>query len=118
MQAMELVEREQMREDIPHFRAGDTIKVHARIIEGDKERLQVFEGVVIKRTGGAMRSSFTVRKISYGVGVERSFPTHSPLIDRIDVMTRGKVRRSRTYYLRGLRGKAARIKEIRPEAGA
>lgn len=118
MQAMELVEREQMREDIPHFRAGDTIKVHARIIEGDKERLQVFEGVVIKRTGGAMRSSFTVRKVSYGVGVERSFPTHSPLIDRIDVMTRGKVRRSRTYYLRGLRGKAARIKEIRPEAGA
>jgi len=78
MQAMELVEREQMREDIPHFRAGDTIKVHARIIEGDKERLQVFEGVVIKRTGGAMRSSFTVRKMSYGVGVERSFPTHSP----------------------------------------
>ncbi|MDO8446943.1 MAG: 50S ribosomal protein L19 [Deltaproteobacteria bacterium] len=118
MQAMELVEREQMREDIPHFRAGDTIKVHARIIEGDKERLQVFEGVVIKRTGGAMRSSFTVRKMSYGVGVERTFPTHSPMIDRIDVMTRGKVRRARTYYLRGLRGKAARIKEIRPEAGA
>ena len=118
MQAMELVEREQMREDIPHFTAGDTIKVHARIIEGDKERLQVFEGVVIKRTGGAMRSSFTVRKMSYGVGVERSFPTHSPMIDRIDVMTRGKVRRARTYYLRGLRGKAARIKEIRPEAGA
>src|SRR3990170_4777704 len=83
--------------------------------EGEKERLQVFEGVVMKRSGGAMRSSFTVRKISYGVGVERTFPTHSPMIDRIDVLTRGKVRRSRTYYLRGLTGKAARIKEIRPE---
>jgi len=118
MQAMELVEKEQMRQDIPVFRAGDTVKVHARVIEGEKERLQVFEGVVIRRKGGAMRSSFTVRKMSYGVGVERTFPTHSPMIDKIDVLTRGKVRRSRTYYLRGLTGKAARIKEIRPEAGA
>src|SRR3989304_2619109 len=113
MQAMELVEKEQMREDIPGFRAGDTIKVHARVIEGEKERLQVFEGIVIRRKGGAMSSSFTVRKVSYGVGVERTFPTHSPMIDRVDVMTIGKVRRSRTYYLRGLRGKAARIKEVR-----
>lgn len=115
MQAMELVEKEQMRQDIPHFKAGDTIKVHARVIEGEKERLQVFEGVVIRRTGGAMRSSFTVRKVSYGVGVERTFPTHSPMIDKVDVMTIGRVRRSRTYYLRGLRGKAARIKEVRRE---
>lgn len=116
MQPMELVEREQMREDIPHFKAGDTVKVHARVIEGEKERLQVFEGVVIRRKGGAMRSSFTVRKVSYGVGVERTFPTHSPMIDKVDVVTIGKVRRSRTYYLRGLRGKAARIKEKRAES--
>lgn len=118
MQPMELVEKEQMRQDIPDFRAGDTVKVHARVIEGEKERLQVFEGVVIKRKRGTMSSSFTVRKVSYGVGVERTFPTNSPMIDRIDVMTKGKVRRSRIYYLRGLRGKAARIKESRPEAGA
>lgn len=118
MQPMELVEKEQMRQDIPDFRAGDTVKVHARVIEGEKERLQVFEGVVIKRKRGTMSSSFTVRKVSYGVGVERTFPTNSPMIDRIDVMTKGKVRRSRIYYLRGLRGKAARIKESRPETGA
>lgn len=118
MQAMELVEKEQMREDIPDLKAGDTVKVHVRVIEGEKERLQVFEGVVMKRRGGGMRSSFTVRKVSYGIGVERTFPTHSPMIDKIDVISRGKVRRSRIYYLRGLTGKAARIKELRPETGA
>jgi large subunit ribosomal protein L19 len=118
MQPMELVEMEQMRLDIPDFKSGDTVKVHARIIEGDKERLQVFEGVVIRRKGGRMTSSFTVRKVSWGVGVERTFPTHSPMIDKVEVLTRGKVRRSRTYYLRGLKGKAARIKEIRAEVPA
>lgn len=115
MQAMELVQKEQMREDVPHFKAGDGVKVHARVVEGEKERLQVFEGVVLKRKGGTMSSSFTVRKVSYGVGVERTFPTHSPMIDRIEVLTVGKVRRSRTYYLRGLTGKAARIKEVRKD---
>ncbi|HDQ03557.1 MAG TPA: 50S ribosomal protein L19 [Deltaproteobacteria bacterium] len=111
MNAMEIIEKEQMRGDIPSFKAGDTIKVHARIIEGQKERIQVFEGVVIRKRRGDSRASFTVRKVSYGVGVERTFPTHSPIIDRIEVVSRGKVRRSRLYYLRNLRGKKARIKE-------
>lgn len=107
---MELVEREQLRTDLPDFRVGDTVRVHVKIIEGEKERVQLFEGVVIRKKRGGIRSTFTVRKISYGIGVERIFPTHSPRIDRIDILSRGKVRRGRLFYLRGLKGKAARIR--------
>jgi large subunit ribosomal protein L19 len=106
-----MIEKEQMRGDIPEFKSGDTVKVYVRIVEGQKQRIQAFEGVVIRKRRGSSRSSFTVRKISYGVGVERTFPLHSPVIDRIEVISRGKVRRSRLYYLRGLRGKKARIKD-------
>jgi large subunit ribosomal protein L19 len=113
MNQLEAIEKEQMRMDIPRFSVGDTVKVHVKIKEGEKERIQVFEGTVIKRTGGLTRSSFTVRKISYGVGVERIFPLHSPVIEKIDIITRGKVRRARLYYLRQRKGKAARIKELR-----
>jgi len=113
MEVMDILEKEQMRTDIPSFREGDTVRVHARIREGEKERIQVFEGVVIRKRNGRTGATFTVRKVSYGIGVERIFPLHSPLIDKIEVVTRGKVRRSRLYYLRGLRGKAARIKERR-----
>ena len=105
--------QEQLRTDIPAFRPGDTLKVHVRIVEGTRERIQVFEGVVIKRRGGGISETFTVRKISYGVGVERTFPVHTPKIEKIEVLRRGKVRRAKLYYLRSLRGKAARIKEIR-----
>jgi large subunit ribosomal protein L19 len=111
MNIIEALEKEQMRLDIPPFKSGDTVKVFVRIIEGQKQRIQAFEGVVIRKRQGTSRSSFTVRKVSYGIGVERTFPLHSPVIDRIEVVTRGKVRRSRLYYLRGLRGKKARIKE-------
>jgi large subunit ribosomal protein L19 len=110
MNPMELVEREQLRTDLPDFRVGDTVKVHVKIVEGEKERIQPFEGVVIRRKAGGIRSTFTVRKISYGIGVERIFPTHSPRLDRIDVISRGKVRRAKLFYLRGLKGKAARIR--------
>ncbi len=110
MNPMELVEREQLRTDLPDFRVGDTVRVHVKIVEGEKERIQPFEGVVIRKKKGGIRSTFTVRKISYGVGVERIFPTHSPRIDRIDILSRGKVRRSKLFYLRGLKGKAARIR--------
>ena len=113
MNVIEMLEKEQMRGDIPAFRAGDTVKVHARIKEGEKERIQVFQGVVIRKRNGNTGATFTVRKISYGIGVERIFPFHSPLIDKLEVLSRGKVRRSRLYYLRKLRGKAARIKEKR-----
>jgi len=102
-----------MRLDLPDFRAGDTIRVHSRIKEGDKERIQVFQGVVIRRRRGGLGATFTVRKVSYGVGVERIFPLHSPNIDKIDVITKGRVRRARLYYMRKLKGKAARIKEKR-----
>jgi len=105
--------REQLRTDIPNFRAGDTLRVHVKVKEGSRERIQVFEGVVIKRRGGGISETYTVRKISYGVGVERTFPLHSPRVDKIEVLRRGKVRRAKLYYLRNLRGKAARIKEIR-----
>jgi large subunit ribosomal protein L19 len=108
-----MLEREQMRGDIPDFKPGDTVRVHIRIIEGQKQRIQAFEGVVIRKKGGLSQASFTVRKISYGIGVEKTFPLHSPSIDRIDVVTRGRVRRARLYYLRGLQGKKARIKELR-----
>ena len=111
MNPLEVVEREQLRTDLPDFRVGDTVRVHVKIVEGEKERIQPFEGVVIRKKGGGIRSSFTVRKISYGVGVERTFPLHSPSIDRIELVSHGKVRRSRLYYLRSLRGKQARIKE-------
>jgi large subunit ribosomal protein L19 len=113
MRAIEQLEKEQVRMDIPDFRAGDTVKVHVKIKEGEKERIQVFEGIVIRKRQGASRASFTVRKVSYGVGVERIFPTHSPAIDHVDVVQRGKVRRAKLYYLRALRGKAARIREQR-----
>ena len=113
MRAIEQLEKEQMRMDIPDFRAGDTVKVHVKIKEGEKERIQVFEGIVIRKRQGASRASFTVRKVSYGVGVERIFPTLSPAIDHIEIVQRGKVRRAKLYYLRALKGKAARIREQR-----
>jgi large subunit ribosomal protein L19 len=111
MNAIEFIEKEQMRGDIPDFETGDTIKVFIRIVEGQKQRIQAFEGIVIRRRKGDIRSSFTVRKVSYGVGVEKTFPLHSPSIDHIEVISKGKVRRSRLYYLRELRGKKARIKD-------
>ncbi len=113
MNILELVTQEQLRKDIPSFRPGDTLKVHVKVIEGTRERIQLFEGVVIKRRGGGIGETFTVRKISYGVGVERTFPINSPKLEKIEVARRGKVRRAKLYYLRDLRGKAARIKEIR-----
>lgn len=113
MEVIRQLELEQMRMDIPDFLPGDTVRVHVKIKEGDKERVQVFQGVVISKRKGGLKSSFTVRKVSYGVGVERVFPTHSPVIDRIEIVTRGRVRRAKIYYLRKLRGKAARIREKR-----
>lgn len=113
MNVLEAIEKEQMRVDVPDFRPGDTVNVHARVKEGEKERIQVFQGVVIRKRSGGTGATFTVRKVSYGVGVERIFPMHSPFIEKIEVLTRGKVRRARLYYLRKLRGKAARIKEKR-----
>jgi len=107
---IERIDREQMRYDMPDFRPGDSVKVHIRIIEGNKERVQIFEGVVIRRRRGNMGATFTVRKISHGVGVEKTFALHSPRLEKVEIVTRGKVRRSRLYYLRGLRGKASRIK--------
>ena len=105
------IDKEQMRFDMPEFRVGDTVRVHTRIIEGNKERVQIFEGVVIRRKSGGMTASYTVRKVAHGVGVEKTFPLHSPRVEKVDVVTRGKVRRAKLYYLRSLRGKAARIKE-------
>lgn len=105
------ITKDQLRTDHPDFRPGDTVRVHAKVVEGNRERIQVFEGVVIKRQNGGINETFTVRKISYGVGVERTFPLHSPRIDKIEVVRRGRVRRAKLYYLRKLRGKAARIKE-------
>ncbi len=113
MEVIKAMEKEQMRFDLPYFRPGDTVKVHVKIREGDKERIQVFQGVVIRKRKGAANASFTVRKVSYGIGVERMFPLHSPNIDKIEVVSRGRVRRSRLYYLRKRRGKSARIKELR-----
>ena len=107
---IERIDREQMRHDMPDFRPGDSVRVHIRIIEGNKERVQVFEGVVIRRRRGNMGATFTVRKISHGVGVEKTFALHSPRLNKVEIVSSGKVRRSRLYYLRGLRGKAARIK--------
>lgn len=107
------VERPYLKEDVPEFRAGDTVKVHVKVREGKKERIQIFQGVVIARKGGGSRETFTVRKMSGAIGVERVFPLHSPVIDKLEVMRRGKVRRAKLYYLRELRGKAARIEERR-----
>ncbi len=107
------LEQAQIRSDIPAFRPGDTLKVHVRVTEGNRSRIQVFQGIVIRRQGGGARETFTVRKVSYGVGVERTFPVHTPAIDTIEVVTRGQVRRAKLYYLRARRGKAARIKERR-----
>lgn len=113
MHKLDMVEGAFLRDDVPDFRAGDTVKVHVRVVEGGRERVQVFEGVVIARNGSGLRASFTVRKISFGVGVERVFPVHAPIIQKIEVTRRGDVRRSKLYYLRGRSGKSARIKELR-----
>jgi large subunit ribosomal protein L19 len=113
MEKIKQLEKEMMRLDLPHFIPGDTVTVHVKIKEGEKERIQAFQGVVISKRKGSTNASFTVRKVSYGVGVERIFPLHSPIIDRIEVITRGRVRRAKIYYLRKLRGKAARIRERR-----
>ncbi|MBV7281157.1 50S ribosomal protein L19 [Corynebacterium ciconiae DSM 44920] len=113
MNILDKVDAASLRDDIPTFRPGDTVDVHVKIIEGGNQRVQVFRGVVIRRQGGGIRETFTVRKVSFGIGVERTFPVHSPNIDHIDVITRGKVRRAKLYYLRNLRGKAAKIKERR-----
>ena len=113
MQKLDGVTAAQLRDDIPAFRAGDTVKVHVKVIEGTRSRIQIFQGVVIRRHGGGVGATFTVRKISFGVGVERTFPVHTPTIDHIELVSRGDVRRAKLYYLRGLRGKKARIREKR-----
>lgn len=115
MEAIRQMEKEQMRFDLPDFRPGDTVKVHVKITEGDKERIQVFKGAVIRKRKGTTNATFTVRKVSYGIGVERVFPSNSPSIQSVEIVSRGRVRRSRLYYLRKRRGKAARIKEKRYE---
>ncbi len=116
MNTLDFVDAASMRTDIPAFRPGDTLKVHVRVIEGNKSRVQVFQGVVIRRQGDGVRETFTVRKVSYSVGVERTFPVHTPVIEKIEVVTRGDVRRAKLYYLRDLRGKKAKIKEKRETA--
>ena len=113
MNPTDFVDRASLRDDIPDFAPGDTVKVHVKVVEGNKQRIQVFQGHVIRRQGDGLRESYTVRKVSYGVGVERTFPVHTPIIDKIEVVTRGDVRRAKLYYLRSLRGKAAKIKEKR-----
>jgi large subunit ribosomal protein L19 len=113
MNTLDALDAQSQRTDIPDFRAGDTLKVHARVVEGNRSRIQIFQGVVIRRQGAGLKETFTIRKISFGVGVERTYPVHSPAIDRIEVLTRGDVRRAKLYYLRELRGKAAKIKEKR-----
>src|SRR5688500_19030636 len=113
MNTLDALDAASLRDDIPGFRPGDTVKVHVRVVEGTRERIQVFQGVVIRRQGGGVRETFTVRKVSFGVGVERTFPVHSPIISKIEPVTRGDVRRAKLYYLRDLRGKAAKIKEKR-----
>ena len=113
MQILDSLDAASLRTDVPDFRPGDTVKVHVRVVEGNRERVQVFQGVVIRRQGGGVRETFTVRKVSFGVGVERTFPVHTPVVEKIEVVTRGDVRRAKLYYLRDLRGKAAKIKEKR-----
>ena len=113
MNTLDFIDKASLRDDIPTFGPGDTVEVHVKVIEGNKQRIQVFKGVVLRRSGGGIRETFTVRKESYGVGVERTFPVHSPIIDKIEVFTRGDVRRAKLYYLRDRVGKAAKIKEKR-----
>jgi large subunit ribosomal protein L19 len=113
MQSLDHLDAASLRDDIPDFRPGDTIKVHVRVVEGSRSRVQIFQGVVIRRHGGGVRETFTVRKVSFGVGVERTFPLHSPIYERIELVSRGDVRRAKLYYLRDLRGKAAKIKQKR-----
>ncbi len=113
MHILDSVDAASLRDDVPAFRPGDTLKVHVKVVEGSRSRIQVFQGAVIRRQGDGVRETFTVRKVSFGVGVERTFPLHSPVIDKIEVVTRGDVRRAKLYYLRDLRGKAAKIKEKR-----
>jgi large subunit ribosomal protein L19 len=113
MNTLDALDADSLRDDIPAFRPGDTVKVHVRVVEGTRSRIQVFQGVVIRRQGGGIRETFTVRKVSFGVGVERTFPVHTPIVERIEIVTRGDVRRAKLYYLRELRGKAAKIKEKR-----
>ncbi|HET8929268.1 MAG TPA: 50S ribosomal protein L19 [Acidimicrobiales bacterium] len=113
MNPTDLIDQENLRDDVPDFAPGDTLKVHVRVVEGDKERIQMFQGVVIRRQGDGVRETFTVRKLSYGVGVERTFPVHTPIIERIEVASRGDVRRAKLYYLRDRIGKAAKVKEKR-----
>ena len=113
MNTLDALDADSLRDDIPGFRPGDTVKVHVRVVEGNRSRIQVFQGVVIRRQGGGARETFTVRKVSFGVGVERTFPVHTPVVEKIEVVTRGDVRRAKLYYLRELRGKAAKIKEKR-----
>ncbi len=113
MNKLDLVDSASLREGIPDFRPGDTVKVHVKVVEGTRSRIQVFQGVVIRRHGGGLRETFTVRKMSFGTGVERTFPLHTPIIDKIEVVTRGDVRRAKLYYLRELRGKKAKIREKR-----
>ena len=113
MNTLDALDADSLRDDIPEFRPGDTVKVHVRVVEGNRSRIQVFQGVVIRRQGGGVRETFTVRKVSFGVGVERTFPVHTPVVEKIEIVTRGDVRRAKLYYLRELRGKAAKIKEKR-----
>ncbi len=116
MQSLDAIDAAQLRTDIPPFRPGDTVKVHVRVIEGNRSRIQVFQGVVIRRQGDGIRETYTVRKVSFGTGVERTFPVHAPTVEKIEVVTRGDVRRAKLYYLRDLRGKKAKIKELRDNA--
>jgi large subunit ribosomal protein L19 len=118
MNTLDALDAESIRSDIPDFRPGDTLKVHARVVEGNRSRIQIFQGVVIRRQGSGVRETFTVRKVSFGVGVERTYPVHSPQLDKIEVVSRGDVRRAKLYYLRGLRGKKAKIKELREKVAA
>jgi large subunit ribosomal protein L19 len=113
MNTLDTLDAASLRDDVPNFRPGDTLKVHVRVVEGNRSRIQVFQGAVIRRQGGGLRETFTVRKVSFGVGVERTFPVHTPVIEKIEVVTRGDVRRAKLYYLRDLRGKKAKIKEKR-----
>jgi len=118
MKTLDPVDAAILRDDLPEFRAGDTVKVHVKVVEGNKTRVQVFQGVVIARSGSGASETYTVRKVSYGVGVERTFPLHSPIVEKIEVVTKGDVRRAKLYYLRGLRGKAAKIRERRDNSPA
>jgi len=116
MQTLDFVDAKSLKTDLPDFRPGDTVKVHVKVVEGNRSRIQVFQGVVIRRHGGGVRETFTVRKVSFGVGVERTFPLHTPIVEKIELVTRGDVRRAKLYYLRNLTGKKAKIKEKRDNA--